>query len=64
MPLTMAEKKSVTREMARRYAKGPKKQKAVILDELTVLTGWTTCHASWRLRLRNYGACWRLIVYK
>lgn len=50
--------------MARRYAKGPKKQKAVILDELTVLTGWTTCHASRRLTLRNCGAFWRLIVYK
>ena len=34
MGLSMAERKAVTREMAIRYRKAPKKQKKLILDEL------------------------------
>jgi hypothetical protein len=41
----MAERKAVTRQMARRYARAAKKQKTAMLDELCELTGWTRRHA-------------------
>jgi hypothetical protein len=41
----MAERKSVTKELLRRYAKGTKTDKGRILDELCTLTGWTRRHA-------------------
>jgi hypothetical protein len=41
----MAERKAVTRQMARRYARASKKGKGVMLDELCELTGWTRRHA-------------------
>ncbi|MDY0088477.1 MAG: transposase family protein [Coriobacteriia bacterium] len=50
MPLSMAEKKAITREMRRRYKKASKTDKAVMLDELTALTGWTRSYASRALR--------------
>jgi hypothetical protein len=43
--LQMAERKAVTKQMARRYAKASKKDKGVMLDELCALTGWTRRHA-------------------
>jgi len=43
--LTMVERKAVTRQMARRYAKASKKEKGRMLDELCELTGWTRRHA-------------------
>lgn len=46
----MAEKKAITREMRRRYKKAAKTKKAVMLDELTALTGWTRSYASRALR--------------
>lgn len=50
MPLTMAEKKAITREMHRRYRKASKTQKAKMLDELCALTGWNRSYASRALR--------------
>ncbi|MDZ4178942.1 MAG: transposase family protein, partial [Coriobacteriia bacterium] len=50
MPLSMAEKRAITREMRRRYRKATKAVKAVMLDELTALTGWTRSYASRALR--------------
>lgn len=43
--LSMAERKAVTRQMAKRYAKATKTEKGRMLDELCVLTGWTRRHA-------------------
>jgi hypothetical protein len=41
----MAERKAVTKQMAKRYAKASKPEKGRILDELCALTGWTRRHA-------------------
>jgi hypothetical protein len=41
----MAERKAVTKQMARRYARASKKGKGAMLDELCALTGWTRRHA-------------------
>src|SRR5438093_7276724 len=41
----MAEKRAVTKQMAKRYARSSKKQKGSMLDELCALTGWTRRHA-------------------
>lgn len=46
MGLTMRERKTVTREMARRYQRAVKRQKGVILDEFTALTGYNRSYAS------------------
>jgi hypothetical protein len=43
--LSMAERKAVTREMAKRYLEGTKAQKGAMLDQLCSLTGWTRRHA-------------------
>jgi len=43
--LSMAERRAVTKQMARRYAKAPKKEKGRMLDELCALTGWSRRHA-------------------
>ena len=45
MGLSMAERRAVTRQMARRYQKASKADKGRILDELCALTGWTRRHA-------------------
>lgn len=50
MPLSMAEKKAITREMRCRYRKASKTDKAAMLDELVALTGWTRGYASRALR--------------
>jgi len=46
----MTEKKSITREMRRRYKRAAKTEKAVMLDELSALTGWSRSYASRALR--------------
>jgi hypothetical protein len=43
--LTMAERKAVTKQMARRYGRASKTEKGAMLDELCALTGWTRRHA-------------------
>ena len=42
----MAERKAITKQMGRRYAKASKADKTRMLDELCALTGWTRRHAS------------------
>lgn len=49
MGLTMKERKSVTKEIAQRYQKSGKKQKGLILDEFTALTGYNRDYASYLL---------------
>ncbi|HXF57252.1 MAG TPA: integrase [Actinomycetota bacterium] len=46
----MAERKAVTKQMARRYEKAAKAEKGRMLDELCALTGWTRRHARRALR--------------
>jgi len=43
--LSMAERKAVTKQMARRYQGASKAEKGKMLDELSALTGWTRRHA-------------------
>ena len=50
MGLSMAERRAVTKQMARRYARAAKRDKGRMLDELCVLTGWTRRHAVRALR--------------
>jgi len=42
----MRQKKAVTRELQERYRKASKKEKKIILDEFTLLTGYNRCYAS------------------
>jgi hypothetical protein len=50
MRLTMSQRKAVTKAMATRYRRAPKKTKAVMLDELCALTEWDRDHARKALR--------------
>ena len=51
MGLTMAERKAVTKTMAKRYRAASKAEKTKMLDELCSLSGWTRDHARRALRL-------------
>ena len=42
----MRQKKAITRELQNRYQKAKKKEKIMILDEFTQLTGYNRCYAS------------------
>lgn len=53
MGLTIMEKRSITREIAKRYQSSSKHEKTVILNEITKLTGYNRCYAS--CLLKNYG---------
>ena len=53
MGLTMSEKRAITREVAKRYQKAPKKEKGQMLDEFAETLGYTRCYASYVLR--NWG---------
>src|SRR5437016_3111961 len=66
--LSMAERKAVTKEMQRRYAKATKGEKGKVIDQVRELTGWSHGHARQELaasrprpeprprtRLRVYG---------
>ena len=44
--LIMGQKKAVTREAKDRYQKARKKEKGMMLDEFTRLTGYNRCYAS------------------
>ncbi|MFL5799100.1 MAG: integrase [Actinomycetota bacterium] len=45
MGLSMAERRAVTKQMVKRYARSSKLEKGRMLDELCALTGWTRRHA-------------------
>jgi hypothetical protein len=53
--LSMAERKAVTKQMARRYLRASKKGKGRMLDELCALTGWTRRHARRALHQAGQG---------
>lgn len=59
MCLTMKERKAVVVETVPRYRKASKKQKSIILDEFSRLTGFTRNHSCWVLR--NHGK--KIILY-
>ena len=46
----MAERKAITRELAKRYRQAEKREKGQLLDQYVALTGCTRNHASWLLR--------------
>ncbi len=51
MGLAMGQRKAVTREMANRYRRASKRQKAAMVDEFVELHGCTRQHAGWLLRM-------------
>ncbi len=53
MGLTAKERRSATKVTAVRYQKGTKKQKCIILEGFTALTGYARCYAAYLLR--NHG---------
>ena len=56
MALTMAERRAITREMAKRYRRASKKQRGLMLDELCALAGYNRSYAARLLRARARGA--------
>jgi hypothetical protein len=50
MGLNMTTRKAVTKEIAPRYQRSPKKEKGRMLDEFVGLTGYCRAYASWLLR--------------
>ncbi len=53
MRLTMKERRSVTAVVAARYRKARKKDKEIILNEFTQLTGYNRCYAAFLLRSKG-----------
>lgn len=53
MRLTMKEKRKVTEKVSKRYRRAMKKQKGLILDEFTKVTGYNRAYASYVLK--NWG---------
>ncbi len=51
--LTMRQKKAVTRELPNRYPKARKKEKIIILNEFTLLTGYNRSYAARVLRKKE-----------
>jgi len=45
----MKERKAITRELSERYKKATKKEKGVILNQFTTLTGYNRAYASYLL---------------
>jgi len=50
VPLTLRERQSVVRELARKYLRAPRKEKGRILDQLAQLTGYNRSYAARALR--------------
>lgn len=50
----MGQKKAVTRELQNKYQKARKKEKIMILDEFTQLTGYNRSYAARVLRKKKY----------
>lgn len=53
MRLTMKERKTVTKALAREYQRARKKDKGALLDQFTAATGYSRPYAAWLLR--NHG---------
>jgi hypothetical protein len=53
--LSMAERRSITREMGRRYGKASKRERGLMLDELCALAGYNRSYAARLLRERTRG---------
>jgi hypothetical protein len=51
----MGERKAVTRQMSKRYARASKREKTRMLDELCELTDWTSRHAGRALQKVVHG---------
>ncbi len=51
--LDMGQKKAITKELRTRYNKATKKQKGIMLDEFTAITGYNRSYASWLLKIKN-----------
>jgi hypothetical protein len=50
MGLEMKVKRALLKELAKRYQRGSKREKSLILEEFVGLTGYNRCYASWLLR--------------
>jgi hypothetical protein len=50
MGLEMKVKRAILKELAKRYQRGSKKERSLILDEFVGLTGYNRCYSSWLLR--------------
>ena len=51
--LAMRHKKAVSAETKKRYAKATKKEKTIILDQFTAITGYNRCCASQILSVKK-----------
>ena len=56
MALSMAERRAITREMAKRYVRASKRQRGLMLDELCALAGYNRSYAARLLRAKARGA--------
>jgi len=50
MGLEMKVKRALLKELAKRYQRGSKREKSLILEKFVSLTGYNRCYASWLLR--------------
>jgi len=53
MGLGMKFRRAVLKELAKRYQRGSKRDKGLVLEEFVGLTGYNRCDASWLWR--NFG---------
>lgn len=49
----MRHKKAITAETRKRYAKATKKEKTIILNQFTAITGYNRCYASQILSVKK-----------
>ena len=50
MGLEMKFKRAILKEIAKRYQRGSKREKSLILEEFVGLIGYNRCYTSWLLR--------------